>query len=241
MQSPVTLPVVEPGLTVEDGAQIEGDITYSSVAEARIGSRAQVTGAIVQQAPKVQPEEEPSFGSRVGAAVRWLVVLFLLGSTLLWLFPDKVVGAADTLVARPTGSLGWGLVALLGFPIAMLLVLVLTAVLTMAFGMLSLGPGAALVLVVGLLAELALAAKLWVAVFYLAPALVSFVGGRWLLKGKSAVERSRYLGLLVGLIILAALILIPFLGAAVRLFVVIVGVGAGALWSLRCLARTVAT
>lgn len=238
MQSPVALPVVEPGLVVADGARIEGALNYQSVAEARIGPRAVVTGETSQQVPKVQPEEKPSFGSRVVEAVRWLVVLLLLGSTLLWLFPDKVVGVADTLAARPVASLGWGLVALLGFPVAMLLVLVLTSVLTMAFGMLSLGPGAFLILVLGLLAELVLAAKLWVAVFYLAPAMAAFVGGRWLLSGKGAVEKSRYLGLLVGLLVLTVLILIPYLGTLVRLFVVIVGLGAGALWSLRYLART---
>ncbi len=238
MQSPIPLPQVEPGLTVADGARIEGDVTYESVAEATVGSAAAVTGTITRAVPKSEPEEKPTFKSRLGTAIRWLVVLFLLGSTLLWLFPDKIVGVADTLVNRPLASLGWGLVTLLGFPVAMLLVLVLTSVLTMVFGMLSLGQGAALVLVLGLLAELALAAKFWIAVFYLAPVVASFGGGRWLLTRNGAAEKSRYLSLLVGLTILMALILIPFLGFLMRLFVIVVGLGAGALWSVRYLART---
>jgi len=238
MQSPVALPVVEPGLTVTDDARIEGHLTYKSVAEARLGSGAEVTGEITQNVAEVKPEEKPSFGSRMGTALRWLAVLFLFGSTLLWLMPDKVLGVADTLATRPLASLGWGAVTLLGFPVAMLLVLVLTSVLTMAFGMLTLGQGAALALVLGLLAELVLAAHLWVAIFYLAPALASFVGGRWLLTRRGAIEKSRYLSLLIGLAALSGLILIPFLGFLVRVIVVVVGLGAGALWSVRYLART---
>lgn len=238
MQSPVELPVVEPGLTVTDGAWIAGDIDYRSVAAARIGSSAQVQGAVNQQAPEAEPEQEPSFGSRLGTALRWLIVLSLLGSTLLWLFPDKVVGVTDTLATRPLASLGWGLVTILGFPVAMMLVLVLMSVLTMAFGMLSLGPGAALALVLGLLAELALAAKLWVAVFYLAPVIAAFAGGRWLLTRSGTAEKSRYLSLLLGLALLAVLSLIPFLGVLARLSVVVLGLGAGALWSVRYHART---
>jgi len=128
-------------------------------------------------------------------------------------------------------------VTLLGFPVAFLLILVLTSVLTMAFGMLSLGQGAALVLVLGLLAGLVLAAKLWVAVFYLAPIAASLAGGRWIQTRNGAAEKSRYLTLLIGLLILSALVLIPFLGVLVRIFVVVVGLGAGSLWSVRYLAR----
>jgi hypothetical protein len=73
--------------------------------------------------------------------------------------------------------------------------------------------------------------------FYLAPVVASFAGGRWLLTRTGAPEKSRYLSLLVGLTILTILILIPFLGLLVRLFVIVIGLGAGALWSVRYLAR----
>lgn len=238
MRSPVPLPVVEPGLVVTEDARVEGDIRYQSTAAAEIAAGSTVDGVIEQAIPKVAPEPQPTVASRLTTAVRWLLVLLLLGSTLLWLFPDKILGIAETLVDRPAASLGWGFVTLLGFPVAMILLLVLTAVLSMAFGMLSLGPAVALILVVGLLTELALAAKLWVAAFYLAPTLVSFAGGRWLLTRKESGRKGRYLSLLVGLVVLTALVLIPFVGPLVRASVVLLGIGAGSLWSVRYLART---
>jgi len=238
MRSPVALPVVEPGLTVTDDARILGDLRYKSVAEAVVGSSDQVEGEIRRSTPRPDPVERPDLGSRLAGAVRWLVVLFLVGSTLLWLIPDKFLGVADTVASRPVVGLGWGVVTLLAFPVAMLLILVLSAVATMAFGMLTLGQAAVLVLILGLLAEVLLAAKLWMAVFYLVPAIVSFAAGRWLLTRGGAGEKSRYLSLLTGLSILSALTLIPYLGFLVKMLVVVVGLGAAALWSVRYLAMT---
>lgn len=238
MQSPVPLPVVEPGLTVAEGARVGGDITYKSMAEATVDPAAEVTGKIHRSTPRVEPEEEPSLGGRISRAVRWLAVWFLLGSTLLWLAPDKFLGVSDTLVARPWACLGWGLVTLIVFPVAMLLVLVLTAVLSMAFGMLTLGQGAAAVLVLGLVTELVLAAQLWISVFYLAPVVAGFTVGRWLLRRAGSSVNSRYLGLLIGLLIVSLLVAIPYLGFVARTLVVVVAFGAGALWSVRYLART---
>lgn len=238
MSSPVPLPLVEPGLTVTDEARIDGDLVYKSAAEANVGSKASIAGSISRTAPSREPEVTPTWSDRLATGVRWLVVLLLLGSTLLWLFPDKVAGVAGTLSERPMASLGWGLVTLFGFPVAMLLVLVLTAVLTMAFGMLSLGPAVALVLVLGLLTELALGAKLWVALFYLAPIAFAFAIGKRLLNPDGATEKNRYLGLLVGLLALAVVALIPWLGWVIRIAVIVVGLGAGTLWSVRFLARS---
>ena len=236
MQSPVALPVVAPGLTVTDGAQINGNLNYQSVAAATIGSQADVTGEVTRVSPNIKVAERQGWGTRLGKSLRWLTVLLLLGWVLIWIMPDKISGVSGTLAGRPAASLGWGVVTLLGFPVAMVLILVLTSVATMAFGMLSLGAGAALTLVVGLMAELILAAKFWIASYYLAPIVVGLVGGRWLL-ARLGVENSRYLGLLVGLVIWSALTLPPILGPLVRVAVVVVGLGASALWSVRYLAR----
>ena len=232
------LPEVGPGLEISDTARVEGDLAYTSVAEARVGSLAVVTGELRQQVPSVRPTEEPGWSTRVGRSTRWLVTLFLLGAAGLWLFSDRVMGLTQVLEGRPVASLGWGFVALLGFPVAILLIAVLASVTTMAFGMISLGPGAVLVMVLGLLAVLLLATVLWVSAFYLAPVIVSMAGGRQFLgRGASGVGR-RYLSLLLGLVLLMILSLIPFLGVIVKACTVLLGIGAGALWTLRYRATT---
>ncbi|MGB5659742.1 MAG: cell shape determination protein CcmA, partial [Thermoanaerobaculia bacterium] len=67
--------------------------------------------------------------------------------------------------------------------------------------------------------------------------VVSFAGGRFLMTRGGAVEKSRYLSLLVGLALLALFGLVPFVGALVCWLVVLVGLGAGSYWAVRYLAR----
>lgn len=236
MQSPVPLPTVAPGLKIAEGARLDGNLTFKSVAPAAIDPGAEIRGETRHEITEIAQKEAISIGDRVGKSWRWLAVLFLLGSALLWLVPEKFLGIADTLAGRPVASFGWGLVTLIGFPVAMLLVFVLSAVLSMAFGLLTLGQGAGLILVLGMLTEVVLAAKLWIAFFYLVPTIVAYVAGRWILTKSRGVERSRFLSLLTGLVLLAIVSLIPFLGPVARLVLTVLGMGAGALWSIRYLA-----
>jgi cytoskeletal protein CcmA (bactofilin family) len=241
MQSPVPIPSVSPGLRLTGEAVIDGDLSYRSVAEADIADGARVSGETHHEVRAVEPVEGPSRGERLGKTLRWGVVLLLVGATLLWGLPDKTDGIATILLERPLASLGWGCVTLLGFPVAMVMLLVLTFALAMLFGLMTLGGAVALVLVLGAVTIGLLSATLWVSVVYLAPAMVSLAGGRWLLTRVGRQERSRFLGLLVGLLLLALLALIPFVGSTLRWLVALIGVGAGALWSVRHLARSQAS
>lgn len=237
MQSPVPLPTVDPGLTLGSGARVGGDLSYKSKSAAEVAEGALVTGetqhalAEVAEAPAVRP------GQRLAKVLRWFVALYLFGALLLWLLPDKVHGVATAVTDRPVASLGWGIVTLLGFPVAMVLVLVVTLVLAMIFGFMTLGKMAALIVILGLLIEILLGVKLWVAVAFLAPVVVSLAGGRYLTTRGGAVEKSRYLSLLVGLALLAVFSLVPFVGALVRWLVALIGLGAGSYWSVRHLWR----
>jgi hypothetical protein len=66
--------------------------------------------------------------------------------------------------------------------------------------------------------------------------VVSFAGGRFLMTRDRAVEKSRYLSLLVGLALLALFSVVPYVGALVCWLVVLIGLGAGSYWSVRYLA-----
>lgn len=237
VQSPVPLPMVDAGLKLTSEARIEGDLSYHATGLASIAEKAAISGEIRHEIKEVPPVPRPSVGQRLGRFIRWIVVLFLVGATLLWLVPDKMKGVGDTVKDRPLASLGWGLVALLGFPVAMILVLVLTLALTMAFGLMTLNKAVALVLVLGGVTGILLAAMLWTAMSYLAPAAAAFGGGRWLLTRGERAEKSRYLSLVVGLILIAMLGMVPIIGAPVRWLVSLIGLGAGALWSVRYRSR----
>jgi cytoskeletal protein CcmA (bactofilin family) len=238
MQSPVPLPAVDPGLTLGSGARVGGDLSYKSQAAAEIADSALVTGETEHEVAGAAETPEVRPGQRLAKVLRWFVALFLFGALLLRLVPDKVSGVATTVSERPAASLGWGIVTLLGFPVAMVLVLVVTLVLAMIFGFMTLGKMAALIVILGLLLEFLLAVKLWVAVAFLAPVVVSLAGGRLLMTRGGAVEKSRYLSLLVGLALLALFGLVPFVGALVCWLVALIGLGAGSYWSVRYLTHS---
>jgi len=237
MQSPVPLPDVGAGLTLGSDAQVGGDLSYRSTSAAVIADSARVSGETQHDVKEATAEPQVGMGQKLGKTLRWFVALFLFGALLLWLVPDKMTGVAKAVLDRPIVSLGWGIVTLIGFPLAMTLVLVVTLVLAMVFGFMTLGRLAALAVVLGLTLEILLAAKLWIAVAFLAPVVVSFAGGRFLMTRGGAVEKSRHLNLLVGLALLSLFSVVPFVGALVCWVVVLVGLGAGSYWSVRYLAR----
>jgi hypothetical protein len=241
MQSPVPIPSVDPGLRLTAEAVIEGDLSYRAVDEASIADGARVSGETRHEVREIEPVPGPSWFERFGKAVRWVFVLLIVGAILFWWIPDKTAGVASTLLDRPLASLGWGCVAILGFPVAILLLLVLTSALAMLFGLMTLGGAVALVLVLGAVTIGLLSATLWVSVVYLAPAVASLAGGRWLLTRAGWHERSQFLTLLIGLILLALLGLIPLVGSTLRWLVALIGLGAAALWSVRYLARAQAS
>lgn len=236
MQSPVPLPDVGPGLTLGSTAQVGGDLSYKSTGAAEIADGAHVSGETQHDVKEAFAEPQVGMVQKLGKTLRWFVALFLFGAILLWLVPDKMTGVAEAVLDRPVASLGWGMVTLVGFPLAMTLVLVVTLVFAMVFGFMTLGKMAALVVVLGLLLEFLLAAKLWIAVAFLAPVVVAFAGGRFLMTRGGAEEKSRYLSLLAGLALVALFTVVPFLGTLVCWLVVLIGLGAGSYWSVRYLA-----
>lgn len=225
LQSPEPIPAVDPGLFLASGSQIEGDLSYKSESPAIIAEGAEVSG---ESHHEVTPEERPQAVTtlqRIGNALRCFAVLFLVGAALLWLAPGKMAGIASTIVGRPLASMGWGVVVLLGVPTAMILVFLLFLLLTVVFSLMTLGQAVALIVVAGSVIEILLAATLWITLSYLAPAVVSFAGGRWLLTRGRTVERNRYLSLLVGLAILLLFSLIPVLGTVVSCLIALMGLG----------------
>ena len=237
MQSPVPLPDVGPGLTLGPAARVGGDLSYKSMSAAEIADGARVTGETRHDVKETTAKPQVGRGQRLGRTLRWFVALFLFGAVLLWLVPDKMNGVASAVMERPVANFGWGVVTLIGIALAMTLVLVVTLVLAMVFGFMTLGKVVALVVILGLVLEILLAANLWIAVAFLTPVVVSLAGGRFLMTRGGVVEKSRYLSLLVGLALLTLFGLVPFVGALVCWLVVLIGLGAGSYWSVRYLAR----
>ena len=242
----VPIPTVEPGLTLTDSALIGGNLTYQSSTEAQIDPGARIEGHVVREERPVEEEEEEAARSplteTVLDALRSLVALVLVGLLLVWIAPGWIRRRAYTVLDRPLASLGWGLLGLVAFPILGVVVLLVTILLAIVIGLLTLGGLVALIIVLGLLAEAALVLALWISTGYLAQIVVSFFAGVLLVEAiRPGRGRGRVLPLVVGLILYVVLRAIPVLGPLVSLAVVLLGLGAISHWIWTKLRRSRAT
>jgi cytoskeletal protein CcmA (bactofilin family) len=232
----VQIPTVESGLTLTDSALIGGDLTYESSMEARTAPGAQIEGEVVREerpaAEEVEEQPANPVADWVLGNLRSFVELVLVGLLLVWLVPGWIRRLAGTVLDRPLGSLGWGLLGLIAFLVLGIAILLATILLAVIFGLLTLGGLVALCVVVGLLAEVVLGLVFWISTGYLAQIVVSFLAGLLFVEAVRPGQGTgqRVLPLVVGLILYVILRAIPVLGPLVGLVVVLLGLGALSNW-----------
>jgi len=189
-----------------------------------------------QEHPAAEEEEEPAARS---AAADWLlgnlrsfVELVLVGLLLIWLASGWVRRLAGRALDRPLASLGWGLLGLIAFFVLGIAILLVTILLAVIFGLLTLGGLVALIIVVGLLAEAVLGLAFWVSTGYLAQIVVSLLAGLLVVEAVQPGRGTgqRVLPLVVGLVLYVVVRAIPVLGPIVGLVVLLLGLGALAHW-----------
>ncbi len=232
------VPSVPAGLTLGDNATIDGDLEYTT-REIQTIPTAQVLGQIEHIIPEVtiQTGEVPQ-GSVVAASflrnLRRGVALIVIGLLLAWLVPAWILKPADELQNRPWASLGWGFVVLFLFPPALFLVIGLVILIAILLGALTLGNLVGVTAVLGTTFIVSLLTGFWLVTSYLAKIVVAYAAGRWIIKQIKPEWLARpYASLLVGTILLAILIAIPFLGFVSNLIITLLGLG-----TLFLLART---
>lgn len=236
LPTPVVMPAVSPGLTLADSARIGGDLSYTSAIEAYVASGSETLGTSKHRLTAGEAEEAPGTRAKLLQQLRRLVTLFVVGLMLAWLAPGWLPDLAATVRRRPLQSLGWGLGAVIALPVAMLALFGIVLLVALLFGLLTLSGLAALVVVTGLFGEGVLTAVLWLGISFVAPLVIGLLVGRLVLE-RAAPDRAggRIVPLLVGLVLLAALGAVPYLGRVVGFAVALLGLGAliQQLWSAR--------
>ena len=231
----VELPMVEAGLTLTSLARVGGDLTYQSSAEAQIDPGTQVEGEVVrEERPAEEVEEEAARNPVIDwilDTLRSLVALLLVGLLVVWLVPGWLRRLARTVQDQPVATLGWGLIGLIAFAALGLAILLVTILLAVIFGLITLGSLVALIIFVGLLGEVAVVFAFWISTNYLAQIVVSYLAGVLLVEGVRPGRGSeRVLPLVVGLVVYAILRAIPVLGVVIGVLVALVGLGALSNW-----------
>jgi cytoskeletal protein CcmA (bactofilin family) len=248
--SAVSAPVVDPGLTIAESARIEGNLEYTQFKEVTVPAGV-VAGKVTRQEPATNTAAAPqeSRGQKILAwglnALRTSITLLLIGLFLLWLFPWFLQGLSLKLQSAPWPSLGWGLVALAGFFLVLMLIVVGTIVGALLFGVLTLGGLVGTIVSVGLLSLFALIVGFVLVTAYVAKIVFGQALGRWLLaRANSPLAGHRYWPMVIGVVVTALVIalfsfpLIPgFLGGLLNFAIVLFGLGALFLWGRERTAR----
>jgi hypothetical protein len=232
------MPSVPLGLTVDEGARIGGKLDYTSASEWSIPAGV-VAGTITRHKPEIKVEvEEEVVVSPARRAAGWflghlqrLVTLLLVGLLIVWVLPGWTKRVAGALQAKPLPSLGWGVVSIAAFILAILVILIATILLAVVLGTITLGGLAGTTVWTGALTMALLVFFFSIAVTYVTKVVVSFLGGRLILaRLKPDWAEGRTWPLVVGIVLFVIFTAIPILGRLVNLVVVLLGLGA--LWLL---------
>ena len=227
-----SMPVVPSGLTVDDAAEIGGDFTYRSPQSFDIPSGV-VEGEVdfTREVVSVDIDSQPSTGQAVWRHVRRFITLALIGTLLIWQAPNFVTRLSEQLREKPVPSLGWGALVYFGVPVIIIVMIIATILLALFFGALQFGNLSSVVIFVLLAFILAFMVAFVLVLIYLTKIIVGYFVGRQILQRFSpTLADTPYWPLLLGLLLVVAVIAIPWLGGLVNWIIAIVGVGA--LWLL---------
>jgi len=190
-------------LTVTSGANVQGNLTYTSENEADIQSGAKVGGITTHNVPEAK---KPAPFSGIGGKLIGFLMALVTGLIIILIVPGRSASAADSIRNRPWASLGWGAVVLFSTPIAAILVCFT---------------------VIGIPAGL-IALVLYAIAIYISQVFVGLFIGRLIIGRFRGMESKAIMvgALALGLVILSLLMWIPYLGFWIGLAVALFGLGA---------------
>lgn len=190
-------------VTLAETATVDGDVRYGVGEDGTFVDEGATVGGTITRTEGLQagPWQGPQVPDWVFGVYGFLVNL-VLGAVLLLLFPRFSAGVAERVGTQPLRSGAYGLLALVGIPIALVAVAITIVGIPLAI------VGAALF---GLL--------VWVALVY-----GRFAVGAWLL---SLLDyEHRWVALVGGLVLFGLLARLPWVGGLIDLVVVLLGLGA---------------
>jgi cytoskeletal protein CcmA (bactofilin family) len=234
-QSDIKFPAVTPGFSIAEGAKIKGNLEYTQSKDIKIPENT-VGGKITRTAPVVDPVKvEPTPAQKTITwsfnLLRTIVTLIAFGLLLGWLAPTFMKSLMEKVQDQPAASLGWGVVAYAAFFFALLVIIVAMIAGGILFGVLTLGGMSGTIISVGILAIFALIVCFVLVTAFLAKIIVAWLSGKMILaRFNPALVESKVWPLVIGVVIIALIVALPFVGWLFGLLIMFIGLGA--LWVL---------
>jgi cytoskeletal protein CcmA (bactofilin family) len=250
-QSTVPVPVVKEGFTIDPSVKIAGNLVYTQRNDLSFPAGV-VGGKITRTLPAVdrnRPTAQETARLKVVtwgfSQVRWLVSLLLLGFLVLWLFPSFTNKLSEKLHTQPWPSLGWGVVTFAGFFFSLLMIIFVTVLGAVIFGVITLGGLSAAIVFTGILLFFATILAFILAASFLAKIVFGITLGKWMLvRANSPLAEHKYWPMVIGVVITVIVValftfpLIPgFLGGLINIIVILFGLGAIWLWGREGLSK----
>ncbi|MFL5754989.1 MAG: hypothetical protein ACJ77N_01710 [Chloroflexota bacterium] len=238
------------------GGQLQVDGTVTGSATGTVGGYAK-TGSIggtdtisVTQRPQPQQPQVPFLAASnpVLDAVRQFVAVVVVGLLVLWLWPRAASVAERRIRENPLPSLGWGIVAGIGYFVLVVAIVIVAAIVAFLLAVIGFGSLVAIEVFTAFVSIAALTLAFVVTVGFLADALVALALARFAVGRRSAPAsavattgaapdaRSRWSDVLpwiVAVAVVVALSALPVVGGIVKLVVVLLGLGAVVWFVLR--------
>jgi len=244
-QIPFAVPAVPVGLTIDPNAKIGGQLEYTAIEDLPIPDGV-VGGNVTRILPPVsETTEEQTVGQKVGhwflELLRLTISLLLIGLVLVWLLPAFVLNLSEKVRMQTWPSLGWGVVAYAAFFFVLLLVIIAMILLAMVFGMLTLKGISTAIVFIGILVLFSMILAFALVTSYLVLVVVGQLLGRLVFRiFKSDLAEHRIWPMVAGVILIAILVSLPFVGWLFKLLSVFFGLGALWLWGREAWVRQAA-
>ena len=234
---PVDLSLVDPGLRIQDTADIAGRLRYRSPTPGKIAQNA-VTHPIIFEAVAQQPQiaditNEETFWQEmrryVEASIREFITLAIVGALGLLFAPGLTQAPIRNLRQRPMTSLGVGtLTFLLSFPVVVIAV-VISLLMIFSLTLFQAGNLTIAGIVVVVLLDIGGASLFYFVAIFVARSMVCLALGKRLVRfifEDDGTTRFLYLGLIAGSFLISFIISLPFVGWLVNALTLFLGLGA---------------
>jgi hypothetical protein len=150
---------------------------------------------------------------------------------MMWAVPGWTRKLAKNVETQTLPSLGWGVVAVAVFGVLMVMLVIATIVLTIVFGVVTLGGLAGRFAVLGGIVTTATGFSFGLLWRYVSSIAIALLLGQLIFRAlKSPAEQNRWWPMVLGVVILVIITAVPVLGWLVRLGVVLLGLGAVWIW-----------
>jgi len=177
--------------------------------------------------PQVAAKQPPTPAEKALSIARKYATLLAIGLCLVLIAPTWTRHMSDNIRTRPLASLGLGLAGIVG--LGVLLAAILTAMIIVAVmaGLVQLTGLVPVVIVLGLFSAVTLVVGFWFFAAYLAEIVLGYFAGRWIVGlGSRTLAANRFVSLIMGLILLALISALPYVGPVVGWLAVLFALGA---------------